>query len=141
MSNEGTKTFKATAEAGIYEVAVNCRGEGTWELPTINRYAKINNFFVEKVDETSVKYNYTTDVTCDYAWYSTDNGSSWHDLPNNNIVSSLSANTSYNFKFRVRRKDSQLTTDSSTYNQTTYDYPHITVAPDFYIGDQMWLTL
>jgi hypothetical protein len=141
MSNEGTKTFSATAEAGIYEVAVNCSGIGTWELPTINRYAKINNFNVEKVDETSVKYNYTTDVECDYAWYSIDNGNTWSDLPNNNIVRNLSANTLYNFKLRVRRKDSQLTTNSGTYTQTTYDYPHITVAPDFYIGDPMWLTL
>jgi hypothetical protein len=141
MSNEGTKTFKATAEAGIYEVAVNCSGEGTWELPTINRYAKINNFVVEKLDETSVKYNYTTDTTCDYAWYSTDNGNSWHDLPNNNIVSGLSNNTSYNFKLRVRRKDSQITTDSGTYTQTTYDYPYCYTTPDFTIGDKVNLGL
>lgn len=137
MSNEGTKTFKATAEAGIYEVAVNCRGEGTWELPTINRYAKITNFVVEKIDETSVKYNWSADVTCDYAWYSKDNGNTWTGLPNSNIVSGLSANTSYSFKLRVRRKDSQLTTDSSTYYQTTYDYPYCNSTPSFTIGDKV----
>ena len=137
MSNEGTKTFKATAEAGIYEVAVNSTGEGTWELPTINRYAKITNFVVEKVDETSVKFNWTADTTCDYAWYSTNNGSTWSGLANSNIVSGLSANTSYNFKLRVRRKDSQLTTDSGTYKQTTYDYPHCNSTPDFIIGNKV----
>lgn len=137
MSNEGTKTFSATAEAGIYEVAVNCSGIGTWELPTINRYAKLTKFIVEKVDETSVRFNWSADVTCDYAWYSTNNGSSWVGLANDNIVRNLSANTSYNFKLRVRRKDSQLTTDSGTYNQTTYDYPYCNSTPDFTIGDKV----
>ncbi len=137
MSSDGTKTFKATAEAGIYSIAVNCRGEGTWELPTINRYAKITNFVVEKANETSVKYNWSADVECDYAWYSTDNGANWHGLPNSNIVSGLTANTSYNFKLRVRRKDSQLTTDSGTYQQTTYDYPKPTAINDFIIGNDV----
>lgn len=39
--SDGTKTFTASAEAGIYTVAVNCRGSGSWSLPTINRYASI----------------------------------------------------------------------------------------------------
>ena len=38
-NNDGTKTFTASAEAGIYTVAVNCRGSGTFTLPTISRYA------------------------------------------------------------------------------------------------------
>lgn len=29
------KTFSASAEAGIYTVAVNCRGSGSWTLPTL----------------------------------------------------------------------------------------------------------
>lgn len=41
-NSDGTKSFTASAEAGIYTVAVNCRGNGTFTLPTINRYAIIS---------------------------------------------------------------------------------------------------
>lgn len=37
----GIKTFSASAEAGIYTVAVNCSGSGTFTLPQIARAAKI----------------------------------------------------------------------------------------------------
>lgn len=36
-NNDGSKSFSASAEAGIYQVAVNCRGNGSWSLPTIAR--------------------------------------------------------------------------------------------------------
>lgn len=140
-TNNGTRTFSASVEAGIYEVAVNCTGSGSWELPTIPRYAKITSFSVAQRDEASVLYNFTVDSECDYAWYSTNNGVTWNALPNTNIVSGLSANTSYNFKLRLRRKDSQLTTDSSTYSQSTYNYPHCINSPDFTIGDALTLEL
>ncbi len=46
-NNDGTRSFGAYAEAGIYYVAVNCSGSGSWTLPTIPRQANItgaNNF-------------------------------------------------------------------------------------------------
>ena len=36
-NNDGSKTFSASAEAGIYTVAVNCKGSGSWSLPSIGR--------------------------------------------------------------------------------------------------------
>ena len=138
-NSNGTRSFSASVEAGIYEFAVNCRGSGTWELPNVPRYTNITSFVVSKRDETSVLFSYSCDAPCDYAWYSTDNGSTWHELSSSNIVSGLSANTTYNFKLRVRRTDSQLTTDSSTYPQTTYNYPHCTSSPDFTIGNALTL--
>lgn len=36
-NNDGTASFGAYAEAGIYYVAVNCSGNGSWSLPTIPR--------------------------------------------------------------------------------------------------------
>ena len=138
-TTNGTRSFSASVEAGIYEVAVNCRGSGSWELPTIPRYATIKSFSVSQRDETSVLYNFTVDGECDYAWYSKDNGASWQDLPNSNIVSGLSAGSSYQFKLRLRRKDSQLTTDSASYTQSTYNYPHCINSPDFTIGDTLTL--
>lgn len=41
--NNGNKSFTAYAEAGIYYVAVNCSGSGTWSLPNIARNATITN--------------------------------------------------------------------------------------------------
>lgn len=40
---DGTKSFSASAEAGIYYVAVNCTGSGSWSLPKIDRYALITS--------------------------------------------------------------------------------------------------
>lgn len=110
----------------------------TVSLPTIPRYANITSFSVSKVDETSVQFNFSTDVGCDWAWYSTDGGSTWANLDGNTgIVYGLSANTWYAFKLRVRRTDSGLTTDSDVVWQQTYDYPYISSTPNFDIGNQM----
>lgn len=140
-NSDGKRSFSASAEAGIYEFAVNCRGSGSWELPAIPRYATITSFSVAQRDETSVLYQFTFDNPCDYAWYSTDNGATWYGLPNSNVVSGLSANTTYNFRLKLRRTDSQLTTVSETYTQTTYDYPHCVESPDFVIGEPLTLKL
>lgn len=113
----------------------NQSGSGSFDLTTIPRYANISNFSVEKKYETSVLVKYSVDSTCDKTWYSIDNGSSWNELSSDNIISGLSANTAYNFKLRVRREDSQLTTDSDTVLQTTYDYPYCISSPDFIIGN------
>lgn len=42
-NSDGTKTFSASAEAGIYTVAVNCRGSGSWSLNAIPRQATITS--------------------------------------------------------------------------------------------------
>lgn len=110
-------------------------------LTTIPRYATITSFSVAKRDETSVTYSWSANATCDSAWYSKDNGSTWQGLPTNNVVSGLSANTTYNFKLRVRRADSQLTTDSGTIQQTTYNYPYCTETPNFTIENNVTIKL
>ena len=42
-NSDGNKTFSASAEAGIYTVAVNCSGSGSWALTQIPRYATLTN--------------------------------------------------------------------------------------------------
>ena len=92
-------------------------------------YTSITSFSVVKRNETSVTYSFATAHTCDYAWYSTNDGSSWTgvDITDGTSgsfnVTGLNPNTTYNFKLRVRRKDSQLTTDSNRVQQTTYKVP------------------
>lgn len=130
----GKKKFSASAEAGIYYYAVNCSGSGSWDLTQIPRYTSITSFSVSNISGadglTKVKFNWSASDTCDYAWYSKDNGTSWSSLPSDNIVSGLSPNTSYNFKLRVRRKDSQLTTDSGTVTKSTYNIATLTAPND-----------
>lgn len=132
---DGTCRIQFNIEGAIYTYAVNCTGYDWWDLDTVPRYANITSFSVSKRDLTSVKFNWSADASCDYAWYSTNNGASWSALPNSNIVSGLSPNTGYNFKLRVRRTDSQLTTDSGVYYQTTYDIAKISSAPNLNLGD------
>lgn len=112
------------------------------QMPTIPRYAAITNFSVAKKDETSVTVNWGTDSAVNGIWYSTNNGSSWVGTSGNPFtISGLSAGTTYNFKIRVRRTDSGLTTDSGTYTQSTYSYPYVSSMPNFTIGNQLSLGL
>lgn len=41
--NAGNRSFSASAQAGIYTIAVNCSGSGSWALPTIARYSVIQS--------------------------------------------------------------------------------------------------
>ncbi len=119
-------------------------------LTTIPRKASITNFTVAKKEETSLTFSFTADAICDYAWYSTNNGTNWTGLDITDDtsatfdVSGLTANTSYNCKIKVRRKDSQLESDASdTITQTTYDYPKVTNVgtANLTIGNEQTLTL
>ena len=122
---------------------------GTLTLPRIPRYANINSFTVSKRDETSLTFSFSASATIDYIWYSTNGGSSWtgRDITDGTsasfAVTGLTANTSYTCKLRVRRRDSQLTTDSNNVSQTTYNYPYITAVgtSNLIIGNSQKLTL
>lgn len=141
---DGTKKFSASAEAGIYYSAVNCSGDGSWTLDPIPRYATITQSLKSKT-ETSITMNWSSDSTIDYLWYSTNNGGSWTGInvtdgkSGSYTINGLSAETDYQVKTRVRRKDSQLTTDSSAFTVQTHGYPACIGAQDFTIGDPVEL--
>lgn len=143
-NNTGNKTFDVWVQAGIYYFAVNCSGGGSFELPTIPRYATSVQSLKSKT-ETSITMNWSSDSTIDYVWYSTNNGSNWITAGGVNgksgsyTIDNLSPDTQYKVRTRVRRKDSQLTTDSATLNVTTYDIPHCTETPNFTIGEEVTL--
>ena len=115
-------------------------------LMTIPRYATSNQSLASKT-ETSIKMDWSSDNTVDALWYSTNDGSTWTKVSFNEgksgtyTITGLKANTLYNVKTRVRRKDSQLTTDSSRLQVTTYDYPYCTDSPNFSIGQELTLKL
>ena len=153
-NDDGTKTVNVSASSpdlaqgggyGPYSGSAS----GSVTLTAIPRYATINSFTVAKRDETSLTFSFTASATCDYAWYSTNNGSTWTgvDIADGTSgsfnVTGLSANTSYTCKLRVRRKDSQLNTDSNAVTQSTYDYPKVSTigSNPLTIGNQQTLTL
>lgn len=115
-----------------YTVKVRLRraDSGLWSesntltITTPSGHTSITQFVVNKVEGRSdqLKITWAAGNACDYGWYSIDNGKTWVgglSYPDQ-IISGLSGGTSYNVKIRVRRQDSQMTTDSSTVTQTTY---------------------
>ena len=138
-NSDGTKTLSVS---GTWNTDTSRIGSGTCtastNLTTITRYANITSFSVSNISGgdglTKVKFSWSVDTTCDYAWYSTDGGNTWNNLPANNIVSGLSPNTSYNFRLRLRRSDNWLTTDSSIVTKSTYDIARISSFANFEHG-------
>lgn len=119
---------------------------GTAVLTNIPRYATVSQSLNTKTIN-SIKMNWSSDSTIDYIWYSTNNGSNWTGInvtdgtSGNYTINNLSPNTTYKIKTRVRRKDSQLTTDSSALSVTTYDYAKISSASDFDLGSNGSVTI
>lgn len=118
----------------------------TTALTNIPRYATSNQSLNSKT-ETTITMNWSSDATVDYIWYSSNNGSSWTGIDvtdgksGSYTISGLTANTTYNIKTRVRRKDSQLTSDSSALSVTTYAYPYANSMPNFTIGENVTIGL
>lgn len=150
-TENGTRSFSASVEAGIFEVAVNCRGSGSWELPTIPRNLSITSCYVSNITETSAVINWSVSDPRDSTYYSFDNGATWigsatdgeslaSDLKSGSFtILNLTANKTYNIKVKIKRTDSQLWTESGTVTFTTLNYPHCTGSPDFVIGDPLKL--
>lgn len=141
----GEKTFNINVNGSLYGYG-NVSGSANFELPPIPRYANITNFSVTPVDETSVRYNYSVDHTCDKIWATyrisgQSEWSAWYELPSNNIVSGLEPNTRYVFQLVVRRASNQLLTYSDLVRTNTYGYPYANNMPDFTIGDALTVGL
>lgn len=122
-SESKTGSFTTTASSG-YSLKSGSASV-TVKPATIPRYATSNQSLGSKTS-SSITMNWSSDSIIDYIWYSTNNGSNWSGIDvtdgtgGSYTISGLAANTTYNIKTRVRRKDSQLTTDSSALSVTTY---------------------
>lgn len=131
---------KATGPSGTSLGNNTVSGSKTVTLDTIPRYASVTQT-VSSMTETTMAIKWTSDSTVDYIWYSTNNGSRWTGInvadgkTGTYTISSLTANTTYHVKTRVRNKQSQLTTDSAALSVTTYNYPYATTMPNFTIGE------
>lgn len=140
---DGSKTIYVSSRITHDRFSSSSQGFNV-TLTKIPRYATSNQTLANKT-ETTIKMNWSSDSTIDYIWYSSNNGSSWTGIDvtdgtsGSYTINNLSANTTYNIKTRVRRKDSQLTTDSAALSVTTYDYPKCNSAPNFIIGNKVTL--
>ena len=116
---------------------------GTYQLDVAPAYTSITGFSVRALSETSVRFNWSAADIVDYVWYSTNDGASWVgvDIADGTSgsfdVDGLDANTGYNFKLCVRRRDSQLQTYSNRYYASTYAYPYLTSIPEFTVGNSL----
>lgn len=116
----------------------------SYNLVVSPAYATVNHSLKSKT-ETSITMNWSSDSTVDYVWFSIDNGTSWAGVnvtdgkSGSYTISGLSPNRSYQIKTRVRRKDSQLTTDSSILGVMTYNYPYCNNMPNHTIGNDLTL--
>lgn len=147
-NNDGSRQIRITGDVygpeGTTLDGKHTGGSLIVTLDKIPRYATSVQSLKSKT-ETSITMNWSSDNTIDYVWYSTNNGTNWTAVGGVNntngsyTISGLSANTTYNIKTRVRRKDSQLTTDSSASSIATYNWPNCTSAPNFTIGNSVTL--
>ena len=141
---DGTKKIAVKFSTAIYTSTVSEYSD-TWTLDSIPRYGTCKQSY-DDATETTIKMGWSSDSTVDYIWYSKDNGSNWTGVnvtdgeSGTYTISGLAANTTYKVKTRIRRKDSQLTTDSAALSVTTYDYPHCTNSPNFVLGDELTLS-
>lgn len=148
-NSDGTKTisFSGDCNLDIYwsnQYIGTISGSGSMTLTPILRYATITQSLSSKT-ETTATVKWTSNATCDKLWSSIDNGSTWNEISiadsskGSYIISGLNANTTYQIKTRIRRKDTQLTTDSSAMSVTTYDFPYCNSMPNFTIGSKVTL--
>ena len=128
----------------------------TWTLDKIDRYfSSTPTISLSSRTETTLKYKWTTSETCTkvVVYYKKSNASSYSSstVYNNSTgttsstfaLSSLTANTTYDVYITATRKDSGLTSTSSTVNSTTYNYPYISAVGTtaLTIGNSQTLTL
>lgn len=142
-TSDGSKSISVSLSTAIYTSTTNEHKE-TWTLDNIARYGTSTQSLSSKT-ETSITMKWSSDSTVDYIWYSKDNGSTWTGIYQGEkksgtyTITGLTANTEYKIKTRIRRNDSQLTTDSTALSVTTYDYPHCTESPNFVLGEAVTL--
>lgn len=150
-NTDGNKTFSASVQASIYEFAVDNKGSGTWELPTIPRYLNITQFDITDITENTILVKWATDNRRSRTYFSLDGGETWigsatygeavaSDQKSGSFnIQGLTANTAYNLELRIMRENTDLWSYSNTLAFQTYDYPHCTNTPNFTIGDALTL--
>lgn len=142
-NSDGAKTanfsFSITEKISTSYLPGNASGSGSITLTKIARYLNITTWQVTSTGLTSVSCKWASDSPRDWTWYSL-NGGSWTNA-NDSVasdnksgtftISGLNPNTTYKIRVRLKRTDSQLTTDSGEVSGTTKDIAKISAASNF----------
>jgi hypothetical protein len=149
-NNDGSKQFSASAEAGIYTVAVNCRGNGSWWLDQIPRHLNSCNLYSKASYLNKLDLTWNCNPARDWTQYRL-NGGAWIEAGDsvagdnksgNFTINNLAPNTNYNVQIRLRRKDSGLWSESNTVSMRTKDIARITTPNNnFSINSNQSLTV
>lgn len=148
-SADGTKSIvisaRANGTAGTYgpsnstSSSGDCTASATITLDTIPRGANVSQTLGSKT-ETTATINWSADAVVDKLWYSIDNGGTYTEITiadsisGSYTVTGLSAGTTYNVKTKTRRKDTQVSSESSALSVKTYSWPNGSTMPDIVIG-------
>lgn len=149
-NNDGSRQFSASAEAGIYTVAVNCSGSGSWWLDQIPRYLNSCNLYSKASYLNKLDLTWNCSPARDWTQYRI-NGGSWIDagdsVASDNrsgsfTINNLAPNTTYNIQIRLRRSDSGLWSESNTVAMKTKDIARITTPnSNFSVNSNQSLTV
>ena len=142
-----------TLYGSVYKNATK-KYTGTLSMESIPRYAKVSTY-TSDLTETSVKVSWSSDANVDQVRYRlTVDGSTgeWIDVETgvnkssgSYTISGLISGKAYKIDYDYKRKDSQLWSSAAGYanssNITTYDYPNISNAQSFIIGNTIKMKL
>lgn len=118
---------KLTRSANNTQVQTTTSSWSTYKIVTQERTARTIN---------SMEMKWTSSENVNYVWYSIDNGSTWTAVGSTSgttgtyTIGSLTPNTTYQIKTRIRRSADTTLSISAKTDYTTYDIARITNLPD-----------
>lgn len=115
-------------------------GSGSMGLTKIPRYFSSCSAWVSSRTETQVTVSWKTAETCNGVSAVYDGVEHWIGDPNGtsgSITLNMNPDTSKNIYFRLRRKDSNLVSNTNQVSASTYAYPYVQSGTDFVIGDAL----
>ena len=113
-------------------------------LTKIPRYFSSCSAWVSSRTETQVTVSWKTAETCNGVSAVYDGSEHWLGDPNStsgSITLTMNPDTSKNIYFRLRRKDSNLVSNTNQVSASTYAYPYVQSGTDFVIGDALRLNV
>lgn len=138
-STDGTRTFSASAQAGIYTTAVNCTGSGSFTLNSIPRASTILSVSGNKItDKFSVRYSKAVSTYTDTLQINIEGKSVSQKIANYSSGAAFSLSNALKNDIYSVSKDSQSATlvfQLVTYNGTTKIGTSATIQKSVAIND------
>lgn len=141
INQSSTNTLTVKMHGGIYDYGDNINKEQTWNLDAIASYAKFTKHSISSTTLNSISISWMADCVCDAVQYSLNNGNWINTSDVDYTINGLEPNTTYTIKTKIRRKDSQLWTESSAITGTTKDIGKISSVNNFNHGDSTTINI